>query len=363
MVNYVFLLGKRVISSRELENITQEDWWALLEEIPDGDVSDIDDCSDDELASNELEQNKENNVPFDITSMPVVFNDDIFEGSENADVFIANQVAEKGDHEWSSDDEVSLESIRKRMFRENTVWTTSNKNCLLNKKAFSSISGPCIPDDTEEPTDIFLHIFPLIDHIVFQTNLYALQNSGGDRNAFLQTNPDEVKIFIAINLLMGIKRLPSVRDYWSSRRDLRDSFISSCMPRDRFIWLLKNLHLNDNSVQPKAGENNFDKLYKVRPVLDKLSETFLASYKPSKNQAIDESMIKFKGRTCLRQYMPLKPIKHGYKVWIRADESGYVCQFQIYTGKVNDLVEKKLRNKSCKGFITRTGWERTSLIF
>nr|CAH7764664.1 unnamed protein product [Callosobruchus chinensis] len=141
---------------------------------------------------------------------------------------------------------------------------------------------------------------------------------------------------------MGIKPLPSMRDYWSSRRELRDPFISSCMSRDRFIWLTRNIHLNDNSVQPKPHEDNFDKLYKMRPMLDILSETFISSYKPSIHQAIDESMIKFKGRSSLRQYMPMKPIKRGYKVWIRADETGYVCQFQIYTGKVSDASEKNL---------------------
>jgi hypothetical protein len=98
-----------------------------------------------------------------------------------------------------------------------------------------------------------------------------------------------------------------------------------------------NIHLNDSELQPNRESPGYDKLYKVRPLLDKLSETFLLSYKPSKNQAIDESMIRFKGRSSLRQYMRLKPIKRGYKVWIRAGESGYVNQFQIYVGKVGNL--------------------------
>ncbi|CAK1585069.1 unnamed protein product [Parnassius mnemosyne] len=35
--------------------------------------------------------------------------------------------------------------------------------------------------------------------------------------------------------------------------------------------------------------------------------------------------------------MPLKPIKRGYKVWTRADsETGYVFEFQVYTGKRDD---------------------------
>lgn len=177
-----------------------------------------------------------------------------------------------------------------------------------------------------------------------------MQHCGGDENRIVhtQTNAEEMRVFLAIHLLMGIKHLPSLRDYWSSRADLRDVYISSCMPRDRFEWLLSNLHLNDNALQPKRNEANYDKLYKVRPLWNHLSERFVACYNPAENQAIDESMIKFKGRSSLRQYLLMKPIKRGYKVWIRADESGFVCQFDIYTGKVADTTEKNLEARVIK---------------
>ncbi len=49
-------------------------------------------------------------------------------------------------------------------------------------------------------------------------------------------------------------------------------------------------------------------------------------------------MIKFKGRTSLKQYMPKKPIKRGIKAWVRADGyNGYICDFSIYCGKAGDL--------------------------
>ena len=50
-------------------------------------------------------------------------------------------------------------------------------------------------------------------------------------------------------------------------------------------------------------------------------------------------MIKFKGRCNFKQYIPLKPINRDYKVWVRADENGYVCQFEIFTekGKGNEI--------------------------
>ncbi|XP_049861702.1 piggyBac transposable element-derived protein 4-like [Schistocerca gregaria] len=48
-------------------------------------------------------------------------------------------------------------------------------------------------------------------------------------------------------------------------------------------------------------------------------------------------MIPFKGQSSLKQYMLLKPVKRGYKVWCLADsETGYVIKFDIYTGKSND---------------------------
>ena len=41
-----------------------------------------------------------------------------------------------------------------------------------------------------------------------------------------------------------------------------------------------------------------------------------------------------KGITSLKQYMSLKPINRGIKLWCRADSiTGYLCAFGVYTGK------------------------------
>ena len=53
--------------------------------------------------------------------------------------------------------------------------------------------------------------------------------------------------------------------------------------------------------------------------------------------------LKYKGRTSLKQYMPMKPIKRGIKVWCRADShSGYLCDFDIYTGCHRDGIQREL---------------------
>ena len=45
-------------------------------------------------------------------------------------------------------------------------------------------------------------------------------------------------------------------------------------------------------------------------------------------------MVKFQGCSALKQDMPMKPIKHGIKVWVLGDSAnGYFSHFQVYTGK------------------------------
>jgi hypothetical protein len=45
----------------------------------------------------------------------------------------------------------------------------------------------------------------------------------------------------------------------------------------------------------------------------------------------------------MKQYMPNKPIKRGFKVWVRGDpRNGYVSQLDVYVGKTTDRGEKGL---------------------
>ena len=44
--------------------------------------------------------------------------------------------------------------------------------------------------------------------------------------------------------------------------------------------------------------------------------------------------------------MPMKPIKHGIKVWVLADSvSGYFSRLEVYSGKQNDRVETGLGSR------------------
>ena len=57
-------------------------------------------------------------------------------------------------------------------------------------------------------------------------------------------------------------------------------------------------------------------------------------------------MIAYTGRLGFTQFNPNKPIRRGIKVWMRADpHNGFVDDFQIYTGRENNVREIGLHSR------------------
>lgn len=104
------------------------------------------------------------------------------------------------------------------------------------------------------------------------------------------------------------------------------------MPLKRFLKLLRFIHLNDNQKMLPRSSESFDKLFKIRSLIDHLNNIYKILYNPSQNLSVDESMVAFTGRSTMKQYMPLKPIKRRFKVWAMTDSaSGYLLSFDVYT--------------------------------
>lgn len=210
----------------------------------------------------------------------------------------------------------------------------SNETSWFEKLNLSFDEDPTVTD-TKDDYESFNKFFDdnMFNHIVEQTNLYAVQKQSKN---WTPTSVEEMKAFFGMIIMMGIHVLPSIDHYWSSDPALRVDFIADVMPVKRFKKILENMHFNDNSTQVPRSAPGYDKLHKVRPIIDMLNSNIgnKCFYIPSSYVAVDESMIRFKGRSAIKQYMPLKPIKWGYKVWCIADSSsGFIFMFEIYTGK------------------------------
>ncbi|KAJ8937302.1 hypothetical protein NQ314_011941 [Rhamnusium bicolor] len=63
--------------------------------------------------------------------------------------------------------------------------------------------------------------------------------------------------------------------------------------------------------------------------------------KPGEVFSIDESMVPFRGRLIIKQYIPNKSSKYGVKIFKICDEKGYTYDSIMYKGKSGELVQKK----------------------
>ena len=198
------------------------------------------------------------------------------------------------------------------------------------------------------PLGIFSFFFTstLMTYIVEQSNEFALECMGAEKfEGWTKITVEELQAYMGFMILMGLVKLPNIYDYWKKDETYHYSPIASRITRDRFFELYRFLHFVDNSTLAPPGSPDYNKLGKVQPIIDRLCKSFQSVYSPGKNVSVDEAMIPFidKGRSPLKQYMSQKPVKRGIKVWALADASNrYIANFQVYTGKQGNSVEKGL---------------------
>lgn len=117
------------------------------------------------------------------------------------------------------------------------------------------------------------------------------------------------------------------------------------MRRAQFESICRNIHLVDNNtlITDKANEN-YDKIAKVRWLVEGFVQTCKRLYNCERYICVDEIMIPYRGRKCnIKQYMPNKPVKYGIKVWCCANlKSRYVYDLQVYMGRKENKQEKDL---------------------
>jgi hypothetical protein len=205
-----------------------------------------------------------------------------------------------------------------------------------------------ILQSTASALEFFFLLFSMniVNDILCETNKYAFQcltAAGKEPNLFERITDTELLAYFGLCIAMSMNPVHSICDYWSQDWILGVPSLARIMTVARFETITRYLHVNNNSQMPARGTPGFDKLFKVRPFLESICANFLTQYVPHKEVAIDEAMIKFKGRSSLKQYMPMKPIKRGIKMWCRADGiNGYLNDFEIYTGKSGEGVTNDL---------------------
>ena len=172
----------------------------------------------------------------------------------------------------------------------------------------------------------FLQLFlprALMQQHAHWTTAYARQ-LGADIT--WRTTPAELYAFLGVHIYMGIVSLPRLHMYWSTL--YCQPFVTSLFSRRRFKELLRYHRV----APPAAPDAPVDHLRHVRSLVATLNAAFGAHYSPSQYLTLDESMAAFQGRSPIKQYMPMKPHKWGYKIWGLASDD-YLLRFEVYEGK------------------------------
>ena len=143
----------------------------------------------------------------------------------------------------------------------------------------------------------------------------------------------DMKKFLVILLIMGRTPQPSMDCYWNQNEWFSSNLISSLMPLVRFQQILRFLHFVDNNQAPDKTNPAYDRLWKIRPLVDMMRTRFRQEAVLSQALSFDEIMVPYKGRLNIKQYMKDKPTRWGVKLYAIGSVNGYLADFEPYMGK------------------------------
>lgn len=159
------------------------------------------------------------------------------------------------------------------------------------------------------PYQCFTQFFPecIYDHVSIETNRYAEDvianmeelSPNSKYINWIPSTPQDIKALIATEICMGLVKKGALATYFAHDYFMTETpGFSQVFSRQYYELLRSFLHFVDN-------ENR--ELYKIRPILEFVKNTYLAVYNCGKELSVDETMVKFKGRLFFRQYLPNKP--------------------------------------------------------
>ncbi|KAL6416433.1 hypothetical protein ACFW04_013479 [Cataglyphis niger] len=222
----------------------------------------------------------------------------------------------------SSSDDSSSDEVEQcgNFTNEGFVWKAENHTPTIH--GFSSV----------EIFELFFNQ-ELVTKVITETNKY-----GATDENFIPLADDELKIFIAVNILMSLVCKPTIQSYWSTDKSLETPYFKNIMTRTRFTSIANNLHFS-SIIKSK------DPLVKIREVSEIVKNTFIRMYVPNKNISIDESLMSCRSRLHYIQFIRTKRARFGIKFYKLCDsQSRYIHNFKIYVGKDKTVTGSASRN-------------------
>ncbi|KAG8201208.1 hypothetical protein JTE90_019847 [Oedothorax gibbosus] len=295
--------------------LTEDIWNALSSGSDISDDSDDDPTIDPNILFNDLDTVEQSESDCDVLEEDDINND------ENVEINLPS----------TSKQNAAKKPTKKRKVKKTMLWKLGNLKPDPNSIAFSGDSS--LPDNVTSLQTAFMffsYFFPdeLFQHIAEQTSLYSAQKR---INQPVKIEPNDIRKYLGICILSSVAKFKNIRLFWNPVVGI--DLVSRTMSLNNFELIRQFLHLNDNTLCDSE-----DKLFKLRPVIDILKEKFL-SIPMEESLCVDEQMCATKARHHMKQYMPKKPHKYGFKLFVLAGVSGYAYNFEVYTGASNSTLQ------------------------
>ncbi|XP_066517969.1 piggyBac transposable element-derived protein 4-like [Hoplias malabaricus] len=240
-------------------------------------------------------------------------------------------------------DAVNSESNEKnKFFEESKSWKDLDEedSDLFHHKFLPARNpGSLLKDRKYSPLELFQLFFSMetIASLCNNTNKNAkIKKEKGKKYKWEPVETGEFMKFCGILVYMGIIRCPRIQDYWRSDNVWQTPFVRKVMGRERFQAISWSFHISDPDTDSenntKKGTEGYDKLAKIRPLMESIKLSCKAFYHPRRRLSIDERMVPTMVKNGMKMFLKFQPNKWGYKLFVLCDsETGYTCDLQVYT--------------------------------
>ncbi|XP_061095797.1 piggyBac transposable element-derived protein 4-like [Conger conger] len=205
--------------------------------------------------------------------------------------------------------------------------------------------GPQLrPTDPHSPLELFQMYFSrdAVDTLCRNTNKQAARNiCPGGKYAWVDIDVAEFHKFMGLTFYTALVELGDIDSYWRRDHLFSVPFPATVMTRDRYRLISCSLQMSDPDEDVendmKEGTADYDRLFRLKPLLEVLRAACLSLYHPRRNLSVHERMAAtaaVQARPRVKQCTEATPVRRGFRLFVLADSSnGYAVDFFVYTGK------------------------------
>jgi len=112
--------------------------------------------------------------------------------------------------------------------------------------------------------------FEIIQLLVKATDIALLDAVDEGHYTLPEVTVQEMYVFLAVIVQMGYDLRDTLKDYWSALEQYFMVFYRNTMKCVRFYHIHRFLHFSDHKNDPDKTDENYDQMWKMRAIFDKL---------------------------------------------------------------------------------------------